>query len=186
MGRPRHHGEETPSGKAQRICVCSHPSRIRSQCVWSGVSEHPPPQARKSGCGRPLPAPWVAPKVARFPATEVLAGTSGPGGPRPSTHLLCGHLQLQELGLPAQHVPGRVDLYESDPVNLGLGGEKASVSVYSSGLETIGRSRGDRSAAPQSHPRAPPRSAPRISPLCVVRGQQGPEGVPGSKTPEDL
>lgn len=38
MGRPRHHGEETPSGKAQRVCVCN------------GATDVPPASAL-SACG---------------------------------------------------------------------------------------------------------------------------------------
>lgn len=54
-----------------------------------------------------------------------------PGDPSRSGHvttnLLGRHLQLQKLGLSAQHVPGRVDLHESDPVDFRLE-EKFSVS----------------------------------------------------------
>lgn len=48
----------------------------------------------------------------------------------PITNLLRRHLQLQKLSLSAQHIPGRVDFYEANPVNFSLErGETFSVSV---------------------------------------------------------
>lgn len=41
-----------------------------------------------------------------------------------STHLLRGHLQFQKLSLPAEHMPGCMDLHEPNTVDFGLQREK--------------------------------------------------------------
>ena len=52
-----------------------------------------------------------------------------PQGRRVPTHLLGRHLQFQKLRLSAQHVPGRVDLHEPNPVDFCLEEERRPQSA---------------------------------------------------------
>lgn len=183
-------------------------ARTISRWVWSGVSEDPlglcdTLHNQDVGAHCP-PRGWLRTSLGFSPPSPSwqcsLPGTCaarGPRRPHRSTNLLRGHLQFQELGLSAQHVPGCVDLYKSNPVNLGLGRREGlsqrgepwvgnhcptgTTGVY--GAAALWGCCQRPLALPSWHGLTALSDSP---PRTVARSQKGPEGVPGSKTPGEL
>lgn len=101
--------------------------------AWPRVPEGHPRQGQMLHSGHlplcPLSPCVLCPLVSPLPLPGVLISRPVCCDMNTPAHLLGGHFQFQELSLPAEHVPGRVDLHKPDTRDFGLEREKGPLVV---------------------------------------------------------